>query len=81
MTEIPADRPKYRIERRYQHKKGSKPLKGFALDITMRFNKDGSPFLQDHNGTTMPFNTLDQLKAFVADEIDRNHAEHYKGAP
>lgn len=78
MTGIPADRTKYAIERRYKHKKGGKALTGFALDITIRFNTDGKPFLQDHNGNgPMPFNTLDQLNGFIADEVDRNHGEHF----
>lgn len=81
MTGIRADRTTYAVERRYQSKKGGKPLKGFALDITIRFNTTGSPFLQDHNSDNgpMPFNTLDELKDFIAEQIDRNHAEHYTG--
>lgn len=78
MTGIRADRTTYAIERRYQSKKGGKPLKGFALDLTIRFNTDGHPFLQDHNGDgPMPFNTVDELQEFVATEIARNHGEHF----
>ena len=79
MTGIRADRTTYAIDRRYESKKGGKPLKGFALDITMRFNTDGHPFLQDHNsdGGPMPFNTVDELAKFVSDEIRRNHREHF----
>jgi hypothetical protein len=82
MTGIRADRTTYAIERRYQSKKGGKPLKGFALDITVRFNTDGHPFLQDLNSSKgpMPFNTLEELKGFIDGEIDRNHAEHYGAA-
>src|SRR3954454_19031504 len=83
MTEIRADRTTYAIERRYRSKKGGKPLKGFALDITVRFNTDGHPFLQDHNSGNgpMPFNTVDELKRFLTDEISRNHAEHFSSVP
>lgn len=78
MTGIRADRTTYAIERRYKSKKGGKPLKGFALDITIRFNTDGHPFLQDHNGNgPMPFNTVEQVRDFVSNEITRNYGEHY----
>jgi hypothetical protein len=81
MTGIPADRTKYAIERRYQSKKGGKPLKGFALDLTIRFNTDGHPFLQDHNGNgPMPFNTVDELWDFLSSEIARNWGEHFAPA-
>jgi hypothetical protein len=78
MTGIPADRTQYRLERRYKSKKGGKPLKGFALDVTIRFNTYGTPFVQDHNGNgPMPFNTLDELGDFISEQIERNHREHY----
>jgi hypothetical protein len=81
MTKIRADRTRYAIDRRYQSKKGGKPLKGFALDITIRFNTDGHPFLQDHNSNgPMPFNTVDELQDFVAQEIARNYSEHFVGS-
>ena len=83
MTPIRADRETYAIERRTQSKKGQKPLKGFAIDITVRFNTDGHPFLQDHNsdGNTMPFNYVSELTAFVGKEIERNWLEHYGTEP
>lgn len=78
MTGIRADRTTYALEPRYLHKKGGKPLTGFALDITIRFNKDGHPFVQDHNHNgPMPFNTVEELQEFVATEIARNHADHF----
>lgn len=78
MTGIPADRTTYRLERRYRHKRASKPLSAFALDITLRFNKYGTPFLEDHNGGgPMPFNTLDEVVTFVSDEIRRNYADYF----
>lgn len=79
MTGIRADRTTYAVERRYVSKKGGKPLRGFALDTTIRFNIDGHPFLQDHNSNSgpMPFNTVDEVAKFLADEIVRNHREHF----
>jgi hypothetical protein len=78
MTGIPADRTTYALGRRYTSKKGGKPLKGFALDLTIRFNTTGVAFLQNHNGDAgpMPFSELDELKQFIGDEIDRNYREH-----
>jgi hypothetical protein len=79
MTGIRADRTTYAIERRYQSKKGGKPLKGFAVDVTIRFNTYGTPFVQDHNSDEgpMPFNTLDELRSFIDAEIERNYQEHF----
>jgi hypothetical protein len=79
MTQIRADHTEYSIERRHQRKKGGKPLKGFALDVTIRFNSDGTPFVQDHNSAhgTMPFNSVDEVRKFIGDEIDRNFEEHF----
>ncbi len=83
MTPIRPDRTTYAIERRYASKKGGSPLKGFALDTTIRFNTDGHPFLQDHNSNTgtMPFNTVQEVARFVADEIVRNYDEHFAQKP
>jgi hypothetical protein len=80
--EAPADPTTYKLERRTRHKKAGKGLSGFALDPTIRFNKEGHAFLQDHNGNgPMPFNTKDELKQFLADEIDRNFEEHFGPRP
>jgi hypothetical protein len=82
MTPIPADRNSYALQRRYVSKKGGKPLKGFALDLTLRFNTDGTPFLQDHNSewNVMPFTNLGDLRRFLDEQIERNHVEHYGSA-
>lgn len=55
-------------------------MKGFALDLTVRFSTNGMPFLQDHNSThgTMPFNTVSEVRAFISEEIDRNFEELFK---
>lgn len=82
MTAIRADRTTYTIERRTQHKKGQKPLTGFAVDITVRFNKDGHPFLQDHNSDgPMPFNYVEELTEFITTQIERNYREHFSSEP
>ena len=75
---IQPDKTQYALKRRYGHKSSDKALKGFALDLTLRFNTDGHPFLDDHNGNgVMPFNTVDEVADFVAAEIRRNHGEHF----
>ena len=82
MTTILADRNTYAIRPRFMRKKGGKPLNGFALDITIRFNTDGVPFLEDHNGVrnTMPFANLDDLRVFIDSELVRNHKERFGSA-
>jgi hypothetical protein len=82
MTSIRTDREAYSLTRRYLSKKGKKPLKGFALDLTIRFNTDGVPFLQDHNGelNTMPFQNVDQMIGWLGEHIKHNHDEHYAAA-
>jgi len=49
MTPIHPDHGDKRLTARYVRKKSTKPLKGCALDICIRFNKDGVPFLDDLN--------------------------------
>ncbi|HTZ65719.1 MAG TPA: hypothetical protein VMB51_16590 [Solirubrobacteraceae bacterium] len=84
MTSIHADQPQeaYELSRRYTSKRGQKPLKGFALDLTVRFNSDGVPFLQDHNGDlgTMPFHNVDEFTDWLAYKIRQNHDEHFRSA-
>ncbi len=66
------------LTRRYVHRDSDKKLKGFALDITLRFNSDGHAFLDDKNGDgLMPFGTVDEVADFVAAEIRKNHEEHF----
>lgn len=79
MTKIRVDHTQYSLARRHERKKGGKALKGFALDVTIRFNTDGTPFVQDHNSShgTMPFNTVEELRTFISDEIERNFDEHF----
>ena len=81
MTGIRADRETYGLERRYVSKKGQKPLKGFALDTTIRFNTDGVPFVQDHNSKLgpMPFDSVEAVAEFVRKQIIANHREHFQG--
>jgi hypothetical protein len=84
MTSIHADLPQeaYALARRYTSKRGRKPLKGFALDLTVRFNSDGVPFLQDHNGDlgTMPFHNVDEFTEWFAYKIKQNYDEHYRSS-
>jgi hypothetical protein len=81
MTSIHADLPEeaYELTRRYVSKRGQKPLKGFALDITVRFNTDGVPFLEDHNGElgTMPFPDVDKFIDWFRYKVKQNHDEHF----
>jgi len=77
MTSIPADRSTWAVAPRYVSKKGPKPLKGFALDVTMRFST--GVFLQDHNGeATMHFDTVEALCEFLTEQIKRNYAERVR---
>lgn len=82
MTSIRPDRDSYALRRRYASKKGKKPLKGFAMDLVVRFNSEGTAFVQDLNSdrNTMPFTNVDDVILFLATEIKRNHDEHYAAA-
>ncbi|HEY2202776.1 MAG TPA: hypothetical protein VGH56_12895, partial [Solirubrobacteraceae bacterium] len=72
----------YTLIPRYQHKHGNKQLSGFALDLTIRFNKDGAAFLQDHNGledpSTYPHNNLAELKDTLDKEFTRLYGDHFE---
>ena len=82
MTEIPADqKTKYKLERRYERKKGGKPLSGYAHDLTIRFNAEGTPFVDDQNGDPLVFNTYDEMKSFLDHELERNYTEFFGKAP
>jgi hypothetical protein len=77
---IRADCTKYNLTPRYTHKRGNKPLSGFALDITIRFNSEGTAFLQDHNlegANVMPFTTLDQLQRTLNRELEHHYESHF----
>jgi hypothetical protein len=69
----------YRIERRTTHKRGGKPLSGYALDITIRINHEEAYFLEDHNSdrNVMPHTNRDDLIRFLVEELERNHEEHF----
>ncbi len=54
----------------------------YAIERRYASKKGGSP-LKDHNSNTgtMPFNTVQEVARFVADEIVRNYAEHFAQKP
>lgn len=69
----------YRIERRTKHKRGDKPLSGYAMDITIRVNHQAAYFLDDHNSErlAMPHTNREDLVKTLVAEIERNHREHF----
>jgi hypothetical protein len=69
----------YRIERRTRHKRGGKPLSGYAVDITIRANAGEAYFLEDHNSerNVMPHNNREELVRTILHELERNHTEHF----
>jgi hypothetical protein len=71
----------YKIERRRKNLQTGKPLNGIAIDLILRFNKDGHPFLQDKNAepgrNVMPFNDVEEVMEFISAEISRNYNEHF----
>jgi hypothetical protein len=78
---IRADRTTYELAPRYENKRNGKPLSGFALDLTIRFNHEGAAFLQDHNlAGVMPFNELSELLELVEGEVTRLYASHFDTA-
>jgi hypothetical protein len=79
MTSIRPDRSSYALQRRLTHKKGGKPLEGYAIDIVVRFNKEGVPFLQDLNSdrNVMPFTNVGDLRRFLDEQIERNYIAHF----
>ncbi len=79
---IRPDRPHYDIRRREDRSNDGKPLKGFAIDLTLRISDGGNTiFLQDHNARetnqVMPFSSSAELIAFLDAELGRNWDEHY----
>ena len=80
MAGIPADRAQYRLTRRHKSKRDGRPLKGFALDLTIRFNSNGTAFVQDHNGdATMPFTTMEQARDFITEWMEWHYRDHFAG--
>ena len=73
----------YTLVPRYTNKRSNKQLSGYAVDLTIRFNKGGAAFLQDHNGlkdpSTYPHNNLDELKDTLDKELTRLYEEHFDG--
>lgn len=73
----------YTLTPRFSHKQTGQPLSGYALDLTIRFQKDGAGFLQDHNypgdsaDGTWPHNDLIELKKTLNGELDRLYEEHF----
>jgi hypothetical protein len=72
-----AIRSDYRLTRRTVSQQTGKPLKGFAIDLTLRFS--GMPCVVDDKNTegVAGFEDLQSLQAFLSDEITRNYREHY----
>lgn len=73
----------YTLTPRFTHKQTGQPLSGFAVDVTIRFQKDGAGFLQDHNypgdtaDGTWPHNDLTELKKTLNGELDRLYEERF----
>jgi hypothetical protein len=69
----------YRIERRTKHKRGDKPLSGYAMDVTIRVNHQGAYFLDDNNSErlAMPHNNREELVQTIRQELERNQVEHF----
>lgn len=69
----------YHIDRRTKNKRTGDPLSGYALDVTIRVNGDGTYFLQDHNSSrnVMPHNDREELIETIMGELKRNHKEHF----
>ena len=78
VTKAKAGAP-YRIERRTTKKRGSGPLSGYALDITIRVNDGEAYFLDDHNDPrpAMPHNNRQEFVETFLAELERNHFEHF----
>jgi hypothetical protein len=88
MTQQPASTPPkvkmkggepYSIKRRTKHKQTGAPLSGYAIDITIRVNREEAYFLQDHNSdrNVMPHSDRDDLIDTLTTELERNHIEHF----
>jgi hypothetical protein len=69
----------YSLVARKTHKKTGDPLSGYALDITIRANKDGAYFLDDHNnpGNVMPHNDVWEMLETLLKAIGNNHKQHF----
>ena len=69
----------YVLVSRTTHKTTGAPLSGYALDITIRANREGAYFLDDHNnaGKVMPFNNVLELLSTLVEAIGKNHVKHF----
>ena len=69
----------YALARRTKHQTTGKPLSGYALDVTIRANKDGAYFLDDHNdpGPPMPHNNVFQLIETLVRTIGDSHVAQF----
>jgi hypothetical protein len=69
----------YELVPRTKHQKTGKALSGFALDLTVRANKDGAYFLQDLNnaGVVMPHNNVLELLDTLVRTIGQNHVAYF----
>jgi hypothetical protein len=74
----------YTLTPRYKHKQTGEPLSAYALDLTLRFNKTGAGFLQDHNFVgdpadgTFPHNNLAELQETLNMELERLYNAHFE---
>jgi hypothetical protein len=82
MTPIPADHEDNHLKPRFVRKKSTKPLKGFALDLSLRFNSEGVPFLEDLNSNqnVRPFTNVTDLLVTLGAEIKELHKKRFPGA-
>jgi predicted pyridoxine 5'-phosphate oxidase superfamily flavin-nucleotide-binding protein len=69
----------YRLAARTSRKRGGDSLSGYAIDVTVRINKDGAYFLDDHNSvrSAMPHNDRAECLETLTSEITRLHADHF----
>jgi hypothetical protein len=69
----------YRIKRRTKRLRGNKPLSGYAFDLSIRVNRDGSYFVDDQNNpdNPMPFNNRDEMLDMLLPELERHENEHF----
>jgi hypothetical protein len=69
----------YYVERRTKSKNSDKELSGYALDVSILVNAEGTYFLDDRNGdqNAMPHNDMDDLLETLRTELERNHREHF----
>jgi hypothetical protein len=82
MTPIPADHEEGSLKPRFVRKKSTKPLKGFAVDLSLRFNSEGVPFLEDLNSKSnvRPFTNVTDLLVTLGSEIRELHEKRFPGA-